>query len=213
VLKFLLIAGLICSLAISAQAAPQVRVTGLFGGSAVLMINGKQRLLKAGKTSPEGVLLIEANNKGALIDINGQRQFLSLSKQIGSQYQKTETTEIRLASSHGGHYVTPARINNQPVRVMVDTGATSVAMNLGTARKLGINYRAGRKVSFSTANGTAQGYIVMLDSVSVGNVKVDNVEGAIMLGDSPTTILLGNSYLSRVDMSNESGVMVLKSKF
>lgn len=207
---------LICSAALllvfAAQAAIDVRVKGLFGGSAVLTIDGKQRLLKAGKTSPEGVLLVEADSKGALIEVDGERRYLTLSKRIGATYQKSESAEVRIASGYGGHYVTPARINNRPVEVMVDTGATSVAMNINTAKKLGINYRAGKAATVSTANGTAESFNVMLDNVTVGSVRVNHVSATIIIGDSPTVILLGNSYLSRVKMWRDEGVLVLQSK-
>jgi aspartyl protease family protein len=199
-------------LATGLQAAPSVQVKGLIGGSAVLLIDGQQRLLKVGNTSPEGVSLIKADTKGALVEIDGERHFLTLSNRIGGSYKKTSAAEVRLASGHGGHYITPARINNRPVQVMLDTGATSVAMNMQTAQQLGINYRAGRKSSVSTANGTADSFDVMLDRVTVGNVQVHHVAATIIVGDSPSIILLGNSYLSRVNMWRDEGVMVLQSK-
>lgn len=198
--------------AVVAKATVDVQVKGLFGGSAVLNINGKQRLLKAGKTSPEGVLLVQADAKGALIEVDGQRRYLTLSKRIGASYQKTEQAIVRIASGYGGHYVTPARINNRPVEVMIDTGATAVAMNLNTAKNLGINYRAGQKATVSTANGTVDSFNIMLDSVTVGSVRVNHVAATVIVGDSPTVILLGNSYLSRVKMWRDEGVLVLQSK-
>ena len=194
------------------QAAPSVQVKGLIGGSAVLLIDGQQRLLKVGETSPEGVLLVEADTKGALLEIDGERHFLTLSNRIGGTYKETSAAEVRLASGHGGHYVTPARINNRPVQVMLDTGATSVAMNMQMAQQLGINYRSGRKTSVATANGLADSFDVMLDSVTVGSVRINHVAATIIVGDSPAIILLGNSYLSRVNMWRDEGVMVLQSK-
>ena len=197
----------------SQVAATEVRVKGLFKGSAVLVINGKQRLLKVGKTSPEGVRLIAADSKKAEVEVDGKRRVLSLSRQIGAAYKKAERAEVRIQSGYGGHYVTPGRINGQAVQFMVDTGATSVAMNLPTARRLGLNYRAGTEIRVNTANGIAKAYKMMLRSVTVGSVKVDNVEATVTMGDFPTTILLGNSYLSRVDLNRDNGVLILTSKY
>lgn len=206
---------MVCLLGVAqaSLAVTDVQVKGLFGGSAVLIIDGTQHLLKAGKTSPEGVRLISADSKKAIVEIDGKRHTLSLSKRIGASYQKTDAAEVRLASGFGGHYVTPGRINNRPVEVMVDTGATSVAMNLSTAEKLGLNYRAGKESSVSTANGVVQAFNVMLESVAIGSVTVRNVEATVLIGDSPEIILLGNSYLNHVNLSRENGVLVLQSKY
>ncbi len=194
-------------------AATEVRVKGLFKGSAVLVINGKQRLLKVGKTSPEGVRLLAADSQMAEVEVDGRRRVLRLSRQIGTAYKKPEKAEVRIQSGRGGHYFTPGRINGQAVQFMVDTGATSVAMSLPAARRLGLNYRAGTRISVSTANGVGQAYRIMLRSVTVGNVRVDNVEAVVAMGDFPTTILLGNSYLSRVELNRDNGVLVLTSKY
>ena len=52
---------------------PEIRVNGLFSGSAVLVINGKQHLLKQGQTSPEGVTLLESNSQQAVLLVDGKR--------------------------------------------------------------------------------------------------------------------------------------------
>ncbi|MGH1370646.1 MAG: retropepsin-like aspartic protease family protein [Cellvibrionaceae bacterium] len=193
-------------------AAKNVEVKGLFSGSALLLIDGKQKLLKQGK-SFAGVTLLSADSKKAVLEIDGKKHTLGMSRRISSSYQKAETAEVRLQPTYGGHYVTPARINNLPVSVMVDTGATTVAMSLPQAKALGIDYRNGRLTPISTAAGYSEGYLVYLRSVTVGTVTVQNVEALVSVGDFPETILLGNSYLSRVKMFRENGVLVLQSQY
>jgi aspartyl protease family protein len=193
--------------------AASVEVRALFSGSAMLVIDGKQRLLRKGQRSPEGVLLVDANSKHAVIEMDGQRHKLGVSRRISSTYKAAEKNTVHLSSKRGGHFVTPARINGRPVTVMVDTGATSVAMSKTEAIKLGIDYRKGTPITVSTANGLTQAYQVMLSSVSVGTVKVNNVEASITDGAFPQIILLGNSYLSKVQMTQENGVLILESKF
>lgn len=193
--------------------AASVEVRGLFSGSAILVIDGKQRLLKKGQRSPEGVLLVDANSKHAIVEMDGERHKLGMSRRISSTYKAAEKNTVHLSSKQGGHFVTPARINGRPVTVMVDTGATSVAMSRNDANKLGIDYRKGIPIRVSTANGMAQAYQVMLSSVTVGTVKVNNVEATITDGAFPQIILLGNSYLSKVQMTQENGVLILESKF
>ncbi|HMW48607.1 MAG TPA: retroviral-like aspartic protease family protein, partial [Cellvibrionaceae bacterium] len=64
-----------------------------------------------------------------------------------------------------------------------------------------------------TAQGMSKAYPVVLNSASVGDVTLNNIEALILEGEYPTAILLGNSFLSRVDLKVEQGVMVLQSKY
>lgn len=195
-----------------ALVAAEVEVRGLFAGSALLMINGESKLLKQG-TDYQGVTLVSANSKEAVVSINGKQHRLGMSKRISASFKAAEHNEVRLAPGRGGHYRTPARINNQPVTVMVDTGATAVAMSLPQARVLGIDYRNGTLTRVSTANGVVNAYRVMLAEVTVGTVTIKNVEGLVNMGNYPDMILLGNSYLQRVKMFTENGVLVFQSQY
>lgn len=191
--------------------ATDVAVKGLFAGSAVLNIDGKQRLLKAGKTSPEGVKLISATSKVAVLEINGQRHQLGISQQIASGFAAVKKQEVRLPEGNGGHYWAAGQINSRPVKFLVDTGATYIAMNRATAERLGVNYRAGKESQAQTAGGIRPIYIVRLARVSVGGIVIDNVPASVHLDDSPAQVLLGNSFLSQLEMRKDQGVLVLSS--
>ncbi len=191
--------------------ATNVEIKGLFNNSAVVIIDGKQKLLKAGKEF-NGVKLISANSKSAVVEINGERHKLGVSRRISANFKAPTLSEVRLPKGRGGHYIAQGRINKRTAVMMVDTGATSIAMSSITASSLGIDYRGARVINVSTANGITQGYVVTLRSVSVGAVTVHNVEAIINEGAFPQTILLGNSFLSKISMAEEGGVLVLKSK-
>lgn len=198
----------------SKNSAPvEVIPMGLFNNSAVVKINGHERILRQGKTSPEGVTLISANSQRAEVDINGQRQILNLNRGVGTRFSAPPIAEARIASQVNGHYFTPGRINNQNVEFLVDTGATSIAINSNMAAKLGLEYSKDKAVSVQTAQGSTNAYPVILNSATVGNVTVNNIEALVLEGEFPTAILLGNSFLSRVDLKVEQGVMVLQSKY
>lgn len=189
-------------------------VKGLFKNTAVLEVNGVQRMIKAGSKSPEGILLISANTREAIIEIEGKRQRLELSKRIGGvEYTTPEKVEARVPRGIGGHYFTPGRINNRSVYFLVDTGATAVVLNSLMADKLGLDYLNGQRIQVQTANGVVPGYEVTLNSVAVGSVKVTGVRAIVNQGAYPTEILLGNSYLGRVEFKVEEGVLVLQAKF
>ena len=191
--------------------AVDIEVKGLFGNSAILIIDGKQKLLKAGKEYL-GVKLISANSKMAIVEIDGKKHKLGMSRRISSKFTAAKTVEARLPQGRGGHYMAHGRINNRTAAMMVDTGATAVAMSSIAATALGIDYRNATTTNVSTASGMTQGYVVTLRSVSVGPVTVNNVRAIINEGAFPQTILLGNSFLSRVSMSEQNGVLVLASK-
>ena len=201
---FLMLAPMCSALEIEAKMLAQ--------GSAVLIIDGTQRMLREGNRSPEGVLLVSADGKQAVLEIEGKRKTISLSHSIGSQFKKASKTEIRIASGVGGHYRTKGLINGVPVDFLVDTGATTIAMNRFMAERLGIDYRGGTPISVNTANGIAKAFVVTLTSVSVGNIVVHQVTAAVSTTDSPSMVLLGNSYLSKVDLKIDQGVLVLSEK-
>lgn len=192
--------------------AMDLQVKMLAKDSALIVIDGKQRMLRAGAVSPEGVKLISANGQQAVVEIAGKRATLMLNRQIQTQFKQAEKSEVRIASARGGHHITPGRINGMPVEFMVDTGASIIAMNYLEAEKLGIDYRAGTPITVNTANGQAKAYRVVLNRVSVGDIELNQVSAAVSTTNSPTIILLGNSYLSHVDLSVDSGVLILKEK-
>jgi aspartyl protease family protein len=197
---------------LGAASAAEIQATMLAEGRALLEIDGKSRMLREGDESPEGVKLISATPQVAMIDYQGQRQSLALNRRISTRFTEADKPEVRIASNQGGHYVTPGRINGKPVQFMVDTGATTVAMNEATAIRLGIDYRASAPISVGTAAGRAQAFGVRLDRVSVGNLEVTQVDAVVIVGDSPPFILLGNTFLTQVDMRIEAGVLLLKAK-
>lgn len=210
--QFLMCVGVCLWLTSNSANAVDITVNGLFKGGAIITIDGRARTLKAGQRSPEGVLLVSSDGKQAVLEMDGKRQTLGISTAINSAFTEAETVDVRIAQGVGGHYFTPGRINGLAVEFMVDTGATSVALNINEAQRLGINYRAGDRITVSTANGIVTAYRVMLDSVRIGAVQVNNVEATITMGDFPEDILLGNSFLNRVEMRRDSGVLVLESR-
>jgi aspartyl protease family protein len=201
-------------LSLPASAVESIQVMALFSGKAMVNIDGKRRMLAVGKTSPEGVVLISANSREAVIEIDGQQQSYRLGSQISTQFKKRESGPEAKIWRSGRRYTTPGLINGQPVEFLLDTGATSVAMSSATAKRLGIQYRLkGRPIRVGTASGTANGYAINLDRVKVGEIELYNVAGAVIEGDSPRTVLLGMTFLKQVTMEDKGQLMLLKKRF
>lgn len=134
----------------------------------------------------------------------------SVRRESSSTVSSGRIVELR-AGAHG-HFRTSAEINGRPVDVMVDTGASMVALSYEDARSAGIHVRDGDFTHrVSTANGFARVAPITIDRVSIGNITVRNVPGAVLEAGKLDTSLLGMSFLGRlqrVDM--RSGVLVLQ---
>lgn len=188
-------------------------VKGLFTNNAVVIVDGQQRLLKKGKPSPEGIVLLSANSQEAKIRYNGKIHTLNLSKDIGSSYAKPTKKEVRLQRGDGGHYFSPGFINGRQTNFMVDTGASAVALSSNDADSLGVKYKKGQKIRVNTASGISDAYEVTLKSVGIGGIQVNNVRAMVVDGQFPIHILLGNSFLSEIEMKVDQGVLVLQKNF
>ena len=64
----------------------------------------------------------------------------------------------------------------------------------------------------NTANGMTEAWLVRLNSVKVGEITLYGVE-AMVVEQGLAIGLLGNSFLSRTNMSTESGTLILKKRF
>ncbi len=116
--------------------------------------------------------------------------------------------EVRLQANPAGHFVSTGRINGQPVALLVDTGATAVAVPLSLADTLGL--RRGAPQSVATANGLAQGYRTQLAQLQVGSIVLKDVRAVLLPGQAPPVVLLGMSALKRLEFSVRSGTLVLR---
>jgi aspartyl protease family protein len=207
------VAAMVGALLLSAGAAAMdVNVVGLFPNKAVVQIDGGAlQTLSIGQKTAEGVVLLSVEHDGATFDIDGQRMTLGL----GHARMKTSTSAaaVRVMADERGQFVVNGQVNGIAIRFTVDTGATLVALPASEARRLGLDYRKGQPVLLNTANGSAPGYRVELDTVRVGEVTVNGVDAVVMEGEGLPVALLGMSFLRRMDIKREGEIMTLTKRY
>jgi aspartyl protease family protein len=106
--------------------------------------------------------------------------------------------EIALTREYNGHFYANAEINGSPIRVLVDTGASGIALSRSDARRAGLAVSAGMfEVIGEGANGDVHGEYVKLDRVSLGSKTAEGVSAVVL--DEGEQSLLGQSFLSKFD--------------
>ncbi len=202
---------LLCSAATAL--ATDVRLVGVAENTAILMIgDGKPRMMRVGQTGRGGVKLIAVDGQSAVVEVDGERLELRLGEQPYAPPVASERTSVTLVSDVRGHFVTTGNINGASVRLMVDSGASMVSMGPGDAKRAGIDYLAGDKVYANTANGVALAYRVRLNKVQVGDIVLYNIEGLVHENINLPVVLLGMSFLGRLDMRREGDVLTLSKR-
>ena len=195
-------------------AGMDVRVVGLFSDRAVLLVEGRQHMLRVGQTSPEGVKLVLANSESAVLLIDGEEVTARLDGRVSARKRTATVKEVQVWRDTTGMYTTVGSIDGLPVSFLIDTGATQVAMNASQARRLGIDYHVtGNPAEVTTASGVERAWMVTLDSVKVGDLEVRNVSAVVLEGKQPKVTLLGMSYLGRMEISNDGRLMTLRQKY
>lgn len=134
------------------------------------------------------------------------RQDVLLTHSVSAQ-----TGEISVPRSPDGHYYLSLRINEIPVRFVVDTGATDMVLTLADARRAGVALNESDFFGEArTANGTVRVAPVTLDSVTLGPVEDNGFSASVNEGDMDTS-LLGMRYLerfSRIEIRGNEMILV-----
>lgn len=113
--------------------------------------------------------------------------------------QKSPEGDLEIASNDNGHFETEAEVNGSRVGVLVDTGATLVALTYDDAQRAGVHLsQADFTHEVKTANGVAKVAPVELSSVAIGDITVRNVRGVVTEPGKLHKTLLGMSFLSRL---------------
>jgi aspartyl protease family protein len=210
-----LFAAVLLALATGSAFAQTVALQGMLGGKALLIVDGAPPRSVAPGETHKGVKVVSTFGDNAVLEIGGRRHTLRVGDapaSVGAAGPAARGNKIVLTAGTNGHFLAAGAINGRAVQFMVDTGASAVAMGASEAERAGINYKAGQPVRMSTANGVAQGWLVKLASVRVGDVEIFEVDAVVAPQPMPY-VLLGNSFLTRFQMRRDNDQMVLERRF
>jgi len=120
-------------------------------------------------------------------------------------------SDTTLSPDQHGHYFGDATINGQKIRIMVDTGASLVALSRADAEVLGIKPSGQVRYKMSTANGITLAAPVRLEEVQIGNVGLRDVDAVVHQEGGPPVTLLGMSFLRRLSgFETARGQLILR---
>lgn len=130
----------------------------------------------------------------------------------GQWSARSSNGSLQIERGWQGHFFVNGDVAGKPLRFVVDTGATTVALGRNDARKLGLaTPDSAYNLEMATAGGTIKGALVTLPRLRIGDIQLLDVRAVIL--DIPDTMpLLGQSFLSRLDRVSIEGDQMTLSK-
>lgn len=196
-----------------AARAADVALIGVIGDkAAVFALNGGEpKTVKVGQKW-NGVTVLAVEKDRATVEIDGKRRVLVQGQHYRAAAPASSRQRVTLAADARGHFIAEGTVNGAPVRFLVDTGASMIALPARDAQRLGLDYRKGARGMASTAAGSVPVYRVSLDSVRLGGIELSAVE-AMVIEQGLDIALLGMSFLNRLEMQREGQTMTLTRRF
>lgn len=189
-----------------------VKVIALFADKALLQVGDERKIVSKGETFA-GVLLKSSSGRGAVVVVDGKEMKLGLNQSIAGNFKKPDRSNLKIYADSSGMYYVKGRINGQSTRFLVDTGATFVTMSGNKARSLNIDYRSGTPSTAQTAAAIVPVWQIRLDSISIGGIKLSNIDATVIAGSQPAEVLLGNSFLQHTQLQKAGSVLEIRQRF
>ena len=127
---------------------------------------------------------------------------------INSGISADNVKELSLQRNRAGHYVSTGMINNIKVTFMLDTGATDIAIPKHIADDIGL--KAGHELYYKTANGKVPMFMTRLDSISIGNIEIQDVRAIINPNTEDDDVLLGMTFLKQLEFTQRGNTLTLR---
>jgi aspartyl protease family protein len=103
---------------------------------------------------------------------------------------------VQLQREPNGHFYADVEINGTPIHMLVDTGATAVALSRDDARKAGIATSIGMPdVVGEGADGSVHGEYVTVERMHLGSANAEQIHAVVLNGGEQS--LLGQEFLQK----------------
>lgn len=123
----------------------------------------------------------------------------SVSASQAPQQASLTSGRVRIDADSRGHFLASFRINGKPMDGVIDTGASTIAINETAARRLGFT---GNGLDFrytvNTANGGTEAAHVVLDRVEIGSIRVTGVDAFVLRDKALSGMLVGMTFLQKL---------------
>ncbi|UVK40591.1 TIGR02281 family clan AA aspartic protease [Mesorhizobium sp. AR10] len=119
--------------------------------------------------------------------------------------------KVLVAADERGHFTTSLKLNGRQVDGLIDTGATLVAINTSTARRIGLSLnQSDFRHEVNTANGAIKAAVVTIDRLQIGKITVEDVQAVVLDDKALRANLIGMSFLQRLQKYQvENGTLLL----
>ena len=151
-----------------------------------------------------GILMVAAMLVAAGLAMAQVADRMTVAQPAKASVAQTKTTlagnrSYNIARDPRGHFQTDARIDGQRIGVMVDTGASMIALNESSAARIGVRpSRSDYTATVSTANGSIKAARTRIAMVEVGPLTVRDVDAMVLPDEALSENLLGLSFLSKL---------------
>ncbi|WP_241657539.1 retropepsin-like aspartic protease family protein [Aurantiacibacter suaedae] len=118
--------------------------------------------------------------------------------------------DVTLARAGDGHFYAEVQLDAAPARMLVDTGASMIALTEDDALAAGLYWDQAELTTVARgASGPVRGVFVTLPQVSLGGIEAQDVAAVVVPEGLPIS-LLGQSFLTHVNkVAIEGDAMVL----
>jgi aspartyl protease family protein len=123
----------------------------------------------------------------------------------------SQNGKVIIPMAQNGHFVAEFKLNGRRIEAMVDTGATAVAINESVARQIGERLtNADFRYSVNTANGKAKAAVINIEDITIGRIRVSNVQAMVLEDGALDGVLIGMSFMNKLrKFSVENGELIL----
>lgn len=157
-----------------------------------------------------GIVMEKAEARATANAERAEEQPVQRTRQTRQRREAPETVqtygEVEIRAASNGNFYSKAEMNGTRIDVLIDTGASYIALPHKVAEQLALDpLNLDYNVQMRTANGISMGAFVDLDEVTVAGITVNNVRAVVSQPGALGITLLGMSYLSRIGTFKVAG--------